>query len=98
MLRRHLSLLDFLRAGMLLLVWDYNNTHCHRHYHRLLLLCAVDASELRLVLAQNASLTTEARRHRMVPRDHNDGFMALYDAFFPSLFLSHTSSSHSICQ
>ena len=34
---------------------------------------------LELVLAQNASLTTEARRHRMVPRDHNDGFMALYD-------------------
>ena len=23
---------------MLLLVWNYNNTHCHRHYHRLLLL------------------------------------------------------------
>ena len=27
---------------------------------------------------ENASLTP-ARRHRMVPRDHNDGFMALYD-------------------
>ena len=23
---------------LLLLVWNYNNTHCHRHYHRLLLL------------------------------------------------------------
>ena len=66
---------------MLLLVWDYNNTHCHRHYHRLLFLPispAAAAGVLELVLAQNASLTT-ARRHRMVPRDHNDGFMALYD-------------------
>ena len=41
-----------------------------------------------LVLAQNASLTTEARRHRMVPRDHNDGFMALYDAFFCQLLFA----------